>query len=170
MAEVAGLVASAVGIASEGLKLSAAITDFIGRFQDANQEVRLVVSDVQATAEILEQLKRSLDAENEAGLKWTSTKSWYQGTKSKIDDCYAVFKEIETILSTHDSTNEQGEDQARPLRRADRLQWAFMNQRKVAALQSRLNLLKQDFVWRLQVSQFTQEERDRRIRKRFAEQ
>lgn len=170
MAEVAGLVVSAVGIAAEGLKISATITDFIGRFQDANEEIRLVVSDVQATAEILEQLKQSLDAENQAGLKWTSTKSWYQGTKSKINDCYAVFKEIENILSSHDSSGEQGEDQARPLRRADRWQWAFMNQRKVAGLQSRLNLLKQDFVWRLQVSRFTQEERDRRIRKRFAEQ
>ena len=75
MAEVAGLVVSAVGIAAEGLKISATITDFIGRFQDASEEIRLVVSDVQATAEVLELLKQSLDAENQAGLKWTSTKS-----------------------------------------------------------------------------------------------
>ena len=170
MAEVASLVVSAVGIAAEGLKLSETITDFLGRFHDASEEIRLVVSDVRATAEVLEQFKDALDAENQAGLKWTSTKSWYEETKTRVNDCYTLFREIKHILDTVENSDQLGEDQQGPLRKSDRWKWAFSNQRKVARLQGRLNLLKQDFVWRLQVSRYSQEERDRRIRKHFVEQ
>lgn len=170
MAEIAGLVISAVGIAAEGLKLSENIADFIGRFQNASEEIRLVVSDVQATAEVLEQLKESLDAENQADLNWTATKSWYQQTKRRIGDCYAIFNEIKTLVEAVERPDHVDDDPQNPLRRSDRLKWAFSHQRKAARWQGRLNMLKQDFVWRLQVSRYSQEERDRRLRKRFAEQ
>ena len=170
MAEIAGLVVSAVGIAAEGLKLSHTITDFIGTFRNASEEIRLVVSDVQATSEVLEQLKESLNAENQADLNWTATKSWYQQTKRRINDCYTIFNEIKALLETIERPDHPGDDQQNPLRKSDRLKWAFSHQRKAVRWQGRLNLLKQDFVWRLQVSRFSQDERDRRLRKRFVEQ
>ena len=169
MAEVAGLVVSAVGFAAEGLKLSATISDFVDRFHGANEEVRLVIGDVQATAEVLEQLKASLDAEKQSGLKWASKDTWYQTTELRIRDCRALFKEIENLLTATDPGHND-EDQQRPLRRTERWHWAFSNQRKVARLQGRLSALKQDFSWRLQMSRYTQEERNRRIRDHFLEQ
>jgi hypothetical protein len=169
MAEVASLVVSSVGIAAEGLKLSRTITDFIERFHDANNEIRLIVSDIQATSEVLEQLKDTLDAENQAGLKWTSTKAWYQGTKTKISDCNNLFKEIKVILDTIENADQLDPDHGERLRTSDRWKWALSKQRKIGVLQGQLNLLKQDFIWRLQVSRYAQDERDRRIKQRLVE-
>lgn len=170
MAEIAGLVISAVGIAAEGLKISETIADFVGRFHNASAEIRLVVNDVQATSEVLEQLKESLDAEHQADLNWTAKISWYQDTKEKIGDCHAIFNEIKALVEAVERPDHINDDPQNPLRRSDRLKWAFSYQRKVVRWQGRLNVLKQDFVLRLHVSRYSQEERDRRLRKRFVEQ
>ncbi len=170
MAEIAGVVVSAVGIAAEGLKLSETIAAFIDRYHNASDEIRLVVTDVLETAEVLGQLSESLDAENQANLNWTAKHKWYHQTKRRIDDAYEIFNEIKRVLEDIENPDHPGEGQQGPLRKTDRLKWAFSHERKASKWQGRLNLLKQDFAWRLQISTYLQNERDRRLRERFIEE
>ena len=95
MAEI-GLIASVIGVAGAGLKLSITLYTFSETVATAADSIKAIAKDVSLTSAVLEELGSNLKHDEQARL--------YSGTALKtaqtvVVDCEAVFKQIDGALS-----------------------------------------------------------------------
>src|SRR5436305_141492 len=95
MAEI-GLIASVIGVAGAGLKLSITLYTFSETVATATDSIKAIAKDVSLTSAVLEELGSNLKHDDQARL--------YSGTalmtaQKVVVDCEAVFREIDGALS-----------------------------------------------------------------------
>jgi hypothetical protein len=149
MAE-AGLVATIVGIAGAGVKLSITLYTFSETVATASSEIKNVARDVSLTSSVLEQLGANLKQDEQAKLYSGSA---VQTAKDVMTECEAVFQEIDGVLAkATDSVAKRWPRKGGKvaLSAMDRLKWPFL-QPKMALLRGNLERLKSTLVLMLNV-------------------
>ena len=154
MAEL-GLVASIIGIAGAGVKLSITLYTFSETVATAADSIKAIARDVSLTSAVLEELGSNLKHDEQARL--------YSGTALKtaqtvVVDCEAVFKQINDALSKSmerigglaSSGKTKGRGGKVMLSAVEKLKWPFL-QPKMQELRANLERLKSTLVLMLNV-------------------
>ncbi|OCT46554.1 hypothetical protein CLCR_01855 [Cladophialophora carrionii] len=160
MAE-ADLVATIVGIAGAGVKLSITLYTFAETVATASSEIKNVARDVSLTSSVLEQLGAHLEQDEDAKLYSGSA---VETVKDVMTECEVVFQEIEGVLAkATDSVAKRWPRKGGKvaLSAMDRLKWPFL-QPKMALLRSNLERLKSTLMLVLNVLIYA---RDSRVEK-----
>ncbi|ETI28831.1 hypothetical protein G647_01283 [Cladophialophora carrionii CBS 160.54] len=160
MAE-AGLVATIIGIAGAGVKLSITLYTFAETVATASSEIKNVARDVSLTSSVLEQLGAHLEQDEDAKLYSGSA---VETVKDVMTECEVVFQEIEGVLAkATDSVAKRWPRKGGKvaLSAMDRLKWPFL-QPKMALLRSNLERLKSTLMLVLNVLIYA---RDSRVEK-----
>jgi hypothetical protein len=154
MAEI-GLIASVIGIAGAGIKLSITLYTFSETVATAADSIKAIAKDVSLTSAVLEELGSNLKQDEQARL--------YSGTALKtaqavVVDCEAVFKQIDSALSKSieriggvtGSGRRKGKGGKVVLSAMEKLKWPFL-QPKMEELRANLERLKITLVLMLNV-------------------
>jgi hypothetical protein len=155
MAEI-GLIASIIGIASVGIKLSITLYAFSETVSTAHDDIKNIARDVSLTSSVLDELAANLKNDEQARL--------YSGTalataQTVVKDCEGVFGEIEAALRKameRMSKGEVGSGEKRKkggkvvLSAMEKLKWPFL-QPKMELLRGNLERLKSTLVLMLNV-------------------
>lgn len=110
--EVIGVVASIIQIADLGAKLSVKLCTFYRTVKAANQSLQGLSSDVALTCSILNELRMTLEQDDQAKL---CSQQAFGTAQDVLQECHAVFQQIETAVEKHN----QGTG-SNPLRRGAR--------------------------------------------------
>jgi hypothetical protein len=154
MAEI-GLIASVIGVAGAGLKLSITLYTFSETVATAADSIKAIAKDVSLTSAVLEELGSNLKHDEQARL--------YSGTALKtaqtvVVDCEAVFKQIDGALSKSmerisglsGNGRRKGKSGKVVLSAMEKLKWPFL-QPKMQELRANLERLKSTLVLMLNV-------------------
>lgn len=154
MAEI-GLIASVIGVAGAGIKLSTTLYTFSETVATAADSIQAIAKDVSLTSAVLEELSSNLKHDEQARL--------YSGTALKtaqtvVRDCEVVFKQIDGALSKSmervgalaGSGKRKGKGGKVVLSAIERLKWPFL-QPKMQELRANLERLKSTLVLMLNV-------------------
>jgi hypothetical protein len=154
MAEI-GLIASVIGVAGAGLKLSITLYTFSETVATAADSIKAIAKDVSLTSAVLEELGSNLKHDEQARL--------YSGTALKtaqtvVVDCEAVFKQIDGALSKSmerisglsGNGRRKGKGGKVVLSAMEKLKWPFL-QPKMQELRANLERLKSTLVLMLNV-------------------
>jgi hypothetical protein len=154
MAEI-GLIASVIGVAGAGLKLSITLYTFSETVATAADSIKAIAKDVSLTSAVLEELGSNLKHDEQARL--------YSGAALKtaqtvVVDCEAVFKQIDGALSKSmerisglsSNGKRKGKGGKVVLSAMEKLKWPFL-QPKMQELRANLERLKSTLVLMLNV-------------------
>ena len=153
MAEI-GLIASVIGIAGAGLKLSITLYTFSETVATATDSIKSIAKDVSLTSAVLEELGSNLKHDEQARLYSGAALNTAQ---TVVKDCEAVFKQIDDALSKSMENlvgagkgKGKGKGGKIVLSAVERLKWPFL-QPKMELLRSNLERLKSTLVLMLNV-------------------
>lgn len=152
MAEI-GLIASIVGIAGVGVKLSITLFSFAETVNTADRQIKDIARDVSLTSSVLEELGKNL--ERDLQTKLCSDKA-IETTKDVLRECSYVFTEIDLALNksmkkiSASATTPHSKGQKLRLTGIGRLAWPFL-QPKMDLLRSNLERLKSTLLLMLNV-------------------
>jgi hypothetical protein len=147
MAELVGLTASIVSIASAGVKLSTTLYTFAESASRADQDVTDIASDVALTANVLDSVGIVL---KEDETKCLASKAALNDADNIIKRCEAVFGEIRQII---EKRTKVGKDGKKTVTTLGRLAWPLKEQ-KVELMKRRLDSLKLSLSLLLKVLSF----------------
>ena len=154
MAEL-GLIASVIGVAGAGIKLSITLYTFSETVATAAGSIKAIAKDVSLTSAVLEELGSNLKHDEQARLYSANA---LKTAQTVIVDCEAVFKQIDGALSKSMerigrlATSEKGKGKSGKvvLSAMERLKWPFL-QPKMQELRANLERLKSTLVLMLNV-------------------
>lgn len=153
MAEAA-LIFSFLDLAAEGLKISETISAFLDRFHSASKDIHALVTDVQSTSETLKQLADCLGKHENSDL---ANEEWKSNTEAHLSTCQRIFSDIQSTIS--DSKCSQLHF-GTSFSRLKRFKAAFKHE-KVINWRVRLDSLKTDFIFKLNVLNLARRENER---------
>ncbi|MCJ1301352.1 hypothetical protein MMC08_004151 [Hypocenomyce scalaris] len=142
MAEV-GLIASVIGIAGTGAKLSVTLYTLAETVNSADKSIKDVARDVSITSSVLGQLAAILEQDKQAKI---SKDDALKTTDDAVRGCSEVFSEIDAMLKKSVSNTNAGKTKAV----LEKLKWAFI-QPKMELLRSNLERLKSSLLLLLSV-------------------
>jgi predicted membrane-bound spermidine synthase len=161
---VLGATGAVIQIASEGLKLSRAINDYIKRARLADEDIKEISHEVESTVILLQQFGTNLKLEEQTQVCSTD---YYRATYSAVQDCETAFEEIEAILPPAILGGDDGENKTANIKTRDRVRWPF-KQTKIAVLKAKLDRLKPQLNLMLLVMRHARELHESRIAHRYA--
>jgi hypothetical protein len=154
MAEI-GLIASVIGVAGAGLKLSITLYTFSETVATAADSIKAIAKDVSLTSAVLEELGSNLKHDEQTRL-YSSTA--LKTAQTVVVDCEAVFKQIDGALSKSmerisglsGNGRRKGKGGKVVLSAMEKLKWPFL-QPKMQELRANLERLKSTLVLMLNV-------------------
>lgn len=135
MAEI-GLIASIIGVASVGFKLSIAVFDFASTIGAAGKELQDVGTEISMLCSVLNQLETVLQH-----AKFHYTAAAEETTKRILRECRAKFDELDEILVKLKSSRAEDLGLLPSVDFVARVKWTFQRS-KVQLLRSTLNSCK----------------------------
>ncbi|KAI9806623.1 MAG: hypothetical protein M1825_006080 [Sarcosagium campestre] len=144
MAEI-GLIASVIGIAGAGAKLSVTLYTFAETASSAERSIRGIANDVSLTSSVLEQLGSHLSEDEHLKLCSDNART---KTQEICGECERVFEEINEALGKSVAKISDGAAKSQKLLQS--LKWPFQ-EKKMELLRSNLDRLKSTLLLMLKV-------------------
>jgi uncharacterized protein (UPF0335 family) len=153
MAEVIGVAASIVQLAGAGAKLSTALYNFVGSVARADQEIKNIAGDVQATVNALGSVGSVFKDEESKSIV---SKGAIEEAKNIIQQCESVFEEIRELTEKR----RKVKDGKRSLTTLGKFSWPLKEQR-VQLIRGRLEALKSNLILLFHVLQLANDQSKR---------
>lgn len=148
MAEV-GLIASVIGIAGAGAKLTVTLYTFAETVNSADKSIRDVARDVSITSSVLSQLASIMEQDKKAKI---SKDDAIKTADEAVRGCSDVFTEIGTALEKSITNINAGKTKAA----LEKMKWVF-NEPKMELLRSNLERMKSSLLLLLSVLSYARD-------------
>lgn len=136
--EAIGAIASIIGVAGAGAKLSIVLFEFASTVGSAGQEVKQIGIEISLFCSVLKQLQSTLNKAKAYRYSLTAIET----TAEILDQCQEIFSEIETIVTNLSVGNRGNERSAESTRRfINSVKWTFKKS-KVQLLRTTLESCK----------------------------
>ena len=147
MADALGLAASIIQVVSTGVQVSVYLYNFAEKVSSARKALQEVSNDISFTANILEQLRATLESEKQNRI---ASKESLSTAEALVNECSGIFEAIMTLIKKH---FPQPEKMHSKRARLDALKWPFI-QPRIEVMRSNLEKHKTKLILMVQVLTF----------------